>query len=217
MNHDSNMSDSQYMRFQDKLQKKMEKYIDNLDNENRIKLMKRRFESSKYRKKTLWEKFKGFFGVMVFILVMCSSAVMAEEPASETLTPINNFRMVTSSWEKNVFTHGTDLSKFASKEVENIQIAFSKEYDGERSIVLMKAFFPVDIVENYVLMGDTCPEDELKVFNDGKEIFEFRNTLDIADGKFDVKMIISNRKHRSYSEVTFRNVKIVGITNRENK
>jgi len=61
MNHDSNMSDSQYMRFQDKLQKKMEKYIDNLDNENRIKLMKRRFETSKFKKKTLWDRLKGLF------------------------------------------------------------------------------------------------------------------------------------------------------------
>jgi hypothetical protein len=59
--HDSNMSDSQYMRFQEKVQKKMAKYIDDFDNENRIKLMKKRFESSKFKKKTLWDKLKGLF------------------------------------------------------------------------------------------------------------------------------------------------------------
>jgi len=59
--HDSNMSDSQYMRFQEKVQKKMAKYIDDFDNENRIKLMKRRFESSKFKKKTLWDRLKGLF------------------------------------------------------------------------------------------------------------------------------------------------------------
>ena len=55
------MSDSQYMRFQEKIQKKMAKYIDDFDNENRIKLMKKRFESSKFKKKTLWDKLKGLF------------------------------------------------------------------------------------------------------------------------------------------------------------
>ena len=59
--HDSNMSDSQYMRFQEKVQKKMAKYIDDFDNENRIKLMKKRFESSKFKKKTLWDRLKGLF------------------------------------------------------------------------------------------------------------------------------------------------------------
>jgi len=59
--HDSNMSDSQYMRFQEKVQKKMKKHIDDFDNENRIKLMKRRFESSKFKKKTLWGRLKDLF------------------------------------------------------------------------------------------------------------------------------------------------------------
>lgn len=59
--HDSNMSDSQFIKFQDKLQKKMNKYIDDFDNENRIKLMKKRFESSKIKKKTLLDKLKDFF------------------------------------------------------------------------------------------------------------------------------------------------------------
>jgi len=59
--HDSNMSDSQYMRFQEKVQKKMAKYIDDFDNENRIKLMKKRFESSKFKKKTLWSRLKDLF------------------------------------------------------------------------------------------------------------------------------------------------------------
>jgi hypothetical protein len=58
---DSNMSDSQYMRFQEKIQEKMEKYVDDFDNENRIKLMKKRFSSSVYKKKTLWERFKDLF------------------------------------------------------------------------------------------------------------------------------------------------------------
>jgi hypothetical protein len=61
MNHDSNMSDSQFIKFQDNLQKKMKKYIDDFDNENRIKLMKKRFESSKIKKKTLLDKLKDFF------------------------------------------------------------------------------------------------------------------------------------------------------------
>ena len=61
MNHDSNMSDSQFFRFQDKLQKKMKKYIDDFDNENRIKVMKKRFKSPAHNKKTLWENIKGFF------------------------------------------------------------------------------------------------------------------------------------------------------------
>lgn len=55
------MSDSQFIKFQDKLQKKMSKYIDDFDNENRIKLMKKRFESSKIKKKTLLDKLKDFF------------------------------------------------------------------------------------------------------------------------------------------------------------
>ena len=55
------MSDSQYMRFQEKIQKKMKKHIDDFDNENRIKLMKRRFESSKFKKKTLWGRLKDLF------------------------------------------------------------------------------------------------------------------------------------------------------------
>lgn len=59
--NDSGMSDSQFIKFQDNLQKKMNKYIDDFDNENRIKLMKKRFESSKIKKKTLLDKLKDFF------------------------------------------------------------------------------------------------------------------------------------------------------------
>ncbi len=213
--HDSNMSDSQYMRFQNKLQKKMEKYIDDFDNENRIKLMKKRFESSKRRRKTMWEKVKSFLGIVILVPAIGTTAVIGKEPTRATLNPISNFRMVTSGWEDNVFTYGTDLSKYQNKEVENIEIVFSKEYTGEKSIVLMKAFFPVDIVESYVLMGDKCPEDELKVFKDGEEILDFRNSINVADDKFDVKILVSNRKHRTYSEVSFKDVKVVGIVHRK--
>ena len=61
MNND--MSDSQFMKFQDKVQEKMKNYIDKFDNENRIRMLKKRFEASKGRKKTIWEKFKQFIGI----------------------------------------------------------------------------------------------------------------------------------------------------------
>ncbi len=64
-------------------------------------------------------------------------------------------------------------------------------------------------------MGDKCPEDELKVFKDGEEILDFRNSINVADDKFDVKILVSNRKHRTYSEVSFKDVKVVGIVHRK--
>ena len=61
MNND--MSDSQFIKFQDKVQEKMKNYMDKFDNESRIRMLKKRFESSKGRKKTLWEKVKQFIGI----------------------------------------------------------------------------------------------------------------------------------------------------------
>lgn len=56
MQNDANMSDSQFIKFQDKLQKKMKNYVDNFDKESRINELKKRFEASKTRKETFWEK-----------------------------------------------------------------------------------------------------------------------------------------------------------------
>lgn len=52
------MSDSQFIKFQDKLQKKMKNYVDNFDKESRINELKKRFEASKTRKKTFWGSVK---------------------------------------------------------------------------------------------------------------------------------------------------------------
>jgi hypothetical protein len=60
MQNDANMSDSQFMRFQEKVQDKMKNYVDNFDRESRMKELKRRFEASKRRKKTFWEKITGW-------------------------------------------------------------------------------------------------------------------------------------------------------------
>jgi len=54
------MSDSQFMRFQEKVQNKMKNYVDNFDRESRMKELKRRFEASKGQKKTFWEKLTGW-------------------------------------------------------------------------------------------------------------------------------------------------------------
>jgi hypothetical protein len=61
MQNDANMSDSQFMRFQEKVQDKMKNYVDNLDRESRMRELKRRFEASKRRKKTFWEKLTTLF------------------------------------------------------------------------------------------------------------------------------------------------------------
>ena len=61
MQNDANMSDSQFMRFQEKVQNKMKNYVDNFDRESRMRELKRRFEASKGRKKTLWQKFRELF------------------------------------------------------------------------------------------------------------------------------------------------------------
>ena len=63
MRHDSGMSDSQFIKFQNTAKEKMNKYVAKFDNENTIRLLKQRFEYSKNRKLTLWEKIKVFFHV----------------------------------------------------------------------------------------------------------------------------------------------------------
>lgn len=215
MNHDSNMSDSQFMKFQNKLQEKMKKHIDNFDNENRIKLMKKRFESSKNRKKTVWEKIKSFMGIVVLIPFMITSAI-GKEPTGETLNPITKFKMVTGDWEESIFQHGTDLSKYQHKKVDDIEVVFIKEYSGFNSMGLIRGFFPVDITKYHVLMGDKCPEDELKVFKDDKEVLDFRDpNISIADDKFNVKIRICNKKQQTYSIVNINNVKIVSLVHRK--
>ena len=61
MQNDANMSDSQFMRFQEKVQDKMKNYVDSFDKESRMRELKRRFEASKGRKKTFWEKLTTLF------------------------------------------------------------------------------------------------------------------------------------------------------------
>jgi len=60
MQNDANMSDSQFMRFQEKVQDKMKNYVDNFDRESRMKELKRRFEASKGQKKTFWGSVKSW-------------------------------------------------------------------------------------------------------------------------------------------------------------
>lgn len=60
MRGDSNMSDSRFMKSQKILQKKLQNNIDKLDKEYRIREMRDRWESSKGRSKTFWEKIKGW-------------------------------------------------------------------------------------------------------------------------------------------------------------
>ena len=54
--NDSGMSDSQFMRFQKKTQERMNNYVDKFDNDIRIKELRKRWESAKITKKTLWER-----------------------------------------------------------------------------------------------------------------------------------------------------------------
>ena len=58
MRGDSNMSDSRFMKSQKIVSKKLQKDIDKLDKEYRIREMRQRWESGKGKKKTLWEKVK---------------------------------------------------------------------------------------------------------------------------------------------------------------
>ena len=58
MRGDSNMSDSSFMKSQKIMCKKLQKGIDNLDKEYRMREMRERWESGKNREKTIWEKIK---------------------------------------------------------------------------------------------------------------------------------------------------------------
>jgi hypothetical protein len=63
---DSGMSDSAFYKFQDKIQKKMKKISADLDSEIDEEALKARFKRNTKpveRKKTLWQKIKGFFYV----------------------------------------------------------------------------------------------------------------------------------------------------------
>lgn len=63
---DSGMSDSAFYKFQDKIQKKMKKISADLDSEIDEEALKARFKRNTKpveRKKTLWQKIKGYFYV----------------------------------------------------------------------------------------------------------------------------------------------------------
>jgi len=61
MRGDSNMSDSSFMKSQKIMSKKLQKSIDKLDKEYRIREMRERWESGKGKSKTFWEKIKEIF------------------------------------------------------------------------------------------------------------------------------------------------------------
>ena len=56
MRGDSDMSDSSFMKSQKIFSKKLQKNIDKLDKEYRMREMRDRWESGKGKSKTLWEK-----------------------------------------------------------------------------------------------------------------------------------------------------------------
>lgn len=60
MRGDSNMSDSRFMKSQKIVSKKLQDNIDKLDKEYRMREMRERWESSKGKSKTFWEKIKGW-------------------------------------------------------------------------------------------------------------------------------------------------------------
>jgi|TARA_B100002019_G_scaffold281869_1_gene286424 hypothetical protein len=63
---DSGMSDSAFYKFQEKIQKKMKKFSADLDTEIDKEALKARFKRNTKpveRKKTLWERIKGYFYV----------------------------------------------------------------------------------------------------------------------------------------------------------
>jgi hypothetical protein len=61
MRGDANMTDSSFMKSQKIVSKKLQKGIDKLDKEYRMREMRQRWESGKGKKKTLWETIKGIF------------------------------------------------------------------------------------------------------------------------------------------------------------
>ena len=63
---DSGMSDSAFYKFQEKIRKKMKKFSADLDTEIDKEALKARFKRNTKpaeRKKTLWERIKGYFYV----------------------------------------------------------------------------------------------------------------------------------------------------------
>lgn len=54
-------TDSQAIKLQEKLRERAQKYLDKFDNESRIRQLSKRFEASKGKKKTLWDRLKGLF------------------------------------------------------------------------------------------------------------------------------------------------------------
>ena len=63
---DSGMSDSAFYKFQEKIQKKMKKFSADLDTEIDKEALKARFKKNTKpveRKKTLWQRIKGYFYV----------------------------------------------------------------------------------------------------------------------------------------------------------
>lgn len=60
MRGDSNMSDSRFMKSQKIVSKKLQDNIDKLDKEYRMREMRERWESSKGKSKTFWEKIRGW-------------------------------------------------------------------------------------------------------------------------------------------------------------
>lgn len=57
MRGDSNMSDSSFMKSQKIMSKKLQKNIDKLDKEYRMREMRQRWESGKNKDRTFWERF----------------------------------------------------------------------------------------------------------------------------------------------------------------
>lgn len=54
-------TDSQAIKLQEKLRERAQKYLDKFDNESRIRQLRKRFEASKGKKKTLWGRLKDLF------------------------------------------------------------------------------------------------------------------------------------------------------------
>jgi len=61
MRGDANMSDSRFMKSQKIVSKKLQKDIDKLDKEYRMREMRERWESGKGKKKTIWERIREIF------------------------------------------------------------------------------------------------------------------------------------------------------------
>jgi len=63
----SDLSDSKAMKIQRNWRKKSKEYLDGLDEEAKVELMKRRFASAKKANRlTVWEKIKAFIHKILF-------------------------------------------------------------------------------------------------------------------------------------------------------